>query len=150
MKLLVIVTGIMGAVAGCARMDVPANFVELDGANRGNYDLRAVSADGLVVALQTRENPKKGTLEFWSKAIANEMTANRGYTLDKSEEVAFAGGGKGVLMAFTSQRSGAKFSYMLALCVKWNSVVIAEAGGKGDAFAPRQEDIRRSLLSVRI
>ena len=117
---------------------------------RVTYTLdRAVSADGVAVGLRTVENPKDGTLAFWSQAIEGEMTGARGYKLEKAEDIAAAGGAPGRLLTFTAQRSGADFTYLLAVYVSGRQVLIAEAGGRSERVAEKIEPIRKSLLSVR-
>jgi hypothetical protein len=52
-------------------------------------------------------------------------------------------------MTFTAQRSGAEFTYMTAVYVRGPQVLLAEAGGKSQAVAPKADELRKSLASVR-
>jgi hypothetical protein len=115
----------------------------------GDYDQRAVSADGVVVGLRTQRTDSPGTLEFWSQAVTNELAATRGYQLVKSEDAASAGGLKCKLMTFHLDLRGNKMTYLLALYVDGREVLIAEAGGKSELVQKQQEQLRQSLLSVK-
>jgi len=131
------------------RMDVPDGFVEVGREARGDYETRAVSADGVVVALRVEPNPENGAPEFWADAVRNELTQARGYALAKEEEVKSASGLDGRLMEFTADAEGVKAAYLVAVFVKDDDVLVAEAGGKADAVAARRDALRTALLSVR-
>ena len=131
------------------RMELPANFVELDRSERGTYDVRGISADGVVVALRHYPNPKGGSLEFWAEAVKNELTRGRGYTLEDTKEVKSASGVPGQMMTFTARRRGAPAEYVVGVFVTSQRVLVAEAGGKKEALTPRLEEIRTCLLSAR-
>ncbi len=137
--------------AGCApaKMDVPESFVALDKDTRGPYDVRAVSADGVVMGCRTRDNPKHGTLSFWSEAAKNELAARPGYTLTANDKVESYSGVEGRLLVFSATRRGAAFTYMLGVFVKGDRVILAEAGGRAEAVKPLNAELRVALLSVR-
>ena len=136
------------AAAGCHTMTPPADFVSPEGTDRGTYVMHSISADGVVVGLRTQDNPKQGTAGFWATAISSELTS-RGYKLVKSEDVQNSAGTSGKLLEFTTQQQGGSFTYLLALYVSSGQVVLAEAGGKADAFSGHAADIRKSLLTAR-
>lgn len=134
---------------GCLRnMDVPQDFVSVDRDDLGPYDVRAVSADGVVVGLRHESNSNGGTLAFWSEAAANEMK-NQGYKFVKAEEVTSASGQAGKLVEFTADQRGMGFTYLLAVYVNPREVLLAEAGGRADDFKKHQDAVRKALLSVR-
>lgn len=134
--------------SGCHNMDTPANFVSVDRSDLGDYKIKTISADGVVVGLKTRPNPKNGTLEFWSEAISNELIG-RGYKLIKSEDVTNSAGTPGKLMEFQTFDRGTTFGYLLAVYVTDMDVLLAEAGGKDQSLKKRSEAIRKSILSAR-
>jgi len=140
----------LAAIApGCSpTMDLPANFVDVDQPHDA-YDLRAVSADGVVVALRSEDNPDRGTLDFWAKAIQQELTARPGYTLTANDPVTSASGDDGVLLAFDVKKEATEMKYLLAVFLKFDKVVIAEAAGPADAVNPIRPELRTALLSVR-
>ena len=133
---------------GCGRMiDTPDGFVTVD--EVGVFDTRAVSADGVVIGLRIQDNPKDGTLAFWSTAIENELTERRGYELIETRAVISEAGEPGTLMSFAAKNETRDLSYMLAVFVDGGDVLVAEAGGPAEAFEPRKDDIRAALLTAR-
>jgi hypothetical protein len=151
MRSVTIMTVLYGAalLAGCAHsMELPPMFVEVDKADLGGYEFRGISPDGVVLGLQMRDNAKHGTLQFWSEAIKNELT-NRGYKHVRSESITSTSGRQGELLSFSTEKSGQKFTYLLAVCVGSRDILMAEAGGKTESVEPRLPDIKKSLLSAK-
>ncbi len=141
-------TTLAAALGGCHGMDVPADFVAMDRPGLDGYEARAVSADGAVLGLRTETNAKNGTLDFWANAIRGELVAARGYTLTKEEPINGAAGA-GKCMTFTASRSGAEFTYVIAVFLRYDTILIAEAGGKTDVVAPKMDKIAAVMRSVR-
>ena len=136
-------------IAGCApALELPASFVELGPDQSGRYYFKAVSADGVVIALRRIDNSKNATVEFWAKALENELTWS-GHSLVENVPVTSEGGTAGRLMTFSGQREGQEFTYILGVFVKGGSILLTEAGGKADAFGKHKAEIGKSLLSVR-
>ena len=135
-------------LAGCHTIETPVNFVQVERGDLGGYHVRAMSADGVVVGLRTQDNPKRGTLEFWSAAMQNELTG-RGYRLVKAEDIRGASGQLGRLMEFATDQRGTGFTYLLATYVTDSTVLLAEAGGKTEAVDKYRPRIRQSLLTAR-
>jgi hypothetical protein len=137
-------------LVGCktAQMTPPAGFVAVDEVRRGNYDYRAVSADGVVVAVRTEENSRGGDLEFWAKATLNQLQ-QQGYKLVNDEGVTSAAGTKGMLLEFTQKRSGTDYAYIVAVFVRPDRVIVPEAGGKSEMVEPVRPEVVKSLLSAR-
>jgi hypothetical protein len=130
-------------------MQMPSGFVEVEKHNLGRYTQRAVSADGIVIALRSETNPKDATLDFWITAIRDELVNRRGYVLAKTEPAEAAGGAKGSLLTFTANRSGVEFTYLAGVYVMGGQVLVAETGGKSETVAPRLGDIRKAMASLR-
>ena len=99
-----------------AQMDIPDNFVVVDDYNRGAYEVRGVSTDGMVLAARSEDNAENGTLAFWAEAVKREL-ASRNYTLANSQDVESARGLAGKLMTFSVNRGGRPFTYMTAVFV---------------------------------
>jgi len=156
MRQAILATVLAGAavLGGCEmRLDMPDNFVTVDEGSLGPYDVRGVSADGMVLAARREPNAENGTLAFWTEAVKRELAA-RNYTLGRSEEVESDGGLAGTLMTFSASRGGRPFTYMTAVFVTSSmfddgEVFIAEAGGEESILTPRQDEIRKTLLTIR-
>lgn len=139
-----------GVLAGCAHtMTLPATFVPVGSEDLGDYCVRGISADGVVVALKTQTNPKEGTLDFWVNAATNQLTGGAGYKLDKSEGLASETGTPGKLLTFSTQLEGAPFTYLLAIFVQGGTILVGEAGGKTDAVTPKLEEIRKAFATAK-
>jgi hypothetical protein len=139
-----------GALGGClGEMDLPKHFVSVDKAELGGYLVRGISADGVVVALRSQDNPKGGTLEFWAQAVENELATSRGYKLADSQAMTASSGLGGKMMTFSTSRSGTDFTYVVGVYVKGDKVLVAEAGGRADAVKAHADGLKSCLLSVR-
>ena len=139
-----------GLLGGCdPKMQMPSGFVEVETYQRGPYTQRAVSADGVVIALRSETNPKDATLDFWVTAVRDELVNRRGYTLAKEEPAEAANGAKGKLLTCTANRSGVEFTYLVAVYVMGGQVLVAEAGGKSETVVHRLGDIRQAMASLR-
>ena len=156
MKYAILSTVLAGlaVLGGCGmKIDMPDNFVAVNDHNLGSYDVRGVSADGMVLGARREDNAKNGTLAFWAQAVQREL-ATRNYTLVNSEDVESTGGLAGKLMTFSVNRGGRPFTYMTAVFVKKGllddgEVIAAEAGGEESVFKPRHDEIRNALLTIR-
>ena len=137
------------AIGGCAHsLVLPQSFIPVPADQRQGYDVRAVSPDGVVLAVRAEQSPAGGSLEFWTQAARNELEG-RGYKLEAKEDVRGDAGRAGRLLSFSTQREGAEFLYILALYVGPRDILTAQAGGKADLLKPMQAEIRKALLSAR-
>jgi len=143
-----ILIGLVLLAGGCEHtFDAPDGFVMVEPS--GGYLARAVSADGVVIGLRAEPNPAEGTLAFWSEAIGNELTDRRGYKLIDTTDVESTGGLAGTLMDFATKQELVEMRYMTAVFVTNAEVLVAEAGGKADAFAAKLDDVKAALLTAR-
>jgi hypothetical protein len=138
-------------LSGCTTlmMDVPDGFVLLADDQRGQYDIRAVSADGVVVAACGHDNAQGADAGFWATAITRELTETSGYQSGPTRDVTSASGEAGKLLSFTQRKAGADYAYWLAVFTDDGRVLVSEAGGEAAKLAPRQQDIEKAMLSVR-
>lgn len=150
---LVAVIAIVAAVSltGCITrtMTLPPGFVRIEDANVGQYAVRGMSADGVMIALRAEKNPQNGNLAFWSQAIATQMVSGRGYKAAGSEDVTSAAGTPGRLLTFTLQKQGVQFTYLLTVFVQGDEILLGEAGGKSGDVEPKLAEIRKALLTAR-
>jgi len=139
------------ALAGCAphTMRVPPDFVPFDKEDFGTHHLRAISADGVVVGLKSEMNLKEATLDFWAQALTNELVESKGYRHEKTDDVTSETGTPGKFLTFTTETRGVAFTYVVALFVQPEVILIAEAGGKTDALKPKLDAVRKALLSAK-
>jgi hypothetical protein len=149
-----LITIAAGCVAGgCTpspgKLEMPEHFVKLDEQRRGEYEVRGMSADGVVIGLRRHENLENGTVGFWRDALHNELTT-RGYQpVGDEEDITSARGTKGKLMTFTTTSRGTEFLYVLVMYVQPRTVTTVEAGGKADAVRKHLDELKKSMRNVR-
>lgn len=134
--------------AGCSRLDIPSGFVAVPAADRGAYQERLISADGVVIGLRTQNNLQNGDLEFWTLAIQNHFSKNMGYASIKAEDIQSPAGRPGRVIEFSSSQSGGMFIYQVGLFVSQYRVTIVEAGGRKEEFDRRRDDVLKSIRSA--
>ena len=71
--MMVLVAGLAMA-SGCvpSELTTPADYVRLSSAPYP-YCYKAVSAEGVSLAMRQEENPEGGTVEFWAAALRNQL-----------------------------------------------------------------------------
>lgn len=99
------------------------------------YDFRAVTPDGLVMAVREFKYEKKqGELPFWVKAIENEVRSARGYALLEQKSVTTKGGLTGTQLRFGMDRDGEAHEYIVTVFAvdkgKKLRLYVLEAGGR--------------------
>ncbi len=145
----------MASLTGCVRyaIDTPNTMVELEQANWSNYDLRATSAEGVVLAVRTLRASEEGgdipvgDLVFWSEATQLRMRTRGGYALLDEIEVRSADGTPGVQLQFGRDQEDEPYVYWVTLYVTSHFLHVVEAGGRQDLFEASQSDIENALAS---
>lgn len=137
------------ALAGCqrSRIETPAGFVEIE-TYHGDPIYRAVSAEGVKIEYRTHDNPSGGTLAFWARAAQRALVEGKGHTLVDSLDVTSDSGVDGKLLRLTKKRSGAEFTYMVALYVRGGKVHVVEAGGRKEDVATCEDELMAALRSL--
>lgn len=124
--------------------NTPAGFVELPD-QAPQYDYRATTADGVVLAARAFDNDVHGDEKFWAQALENRLRAFGGYALLESRPVTARGGLSGRQLRFGHDQAQKPHLYTLTVFVTKDHVYVLEAGGpkalmdrdaaKVDAFA---------------
>jgi hypothetical protein len=100
----------------------PEGFVPVDTLG-GDFRGRAISSDGVVIAIRERTNEPGGSLDFWSAVVKKELVENQGYAV-RSEKA--LGGGQAILFLAPRERTTA---YYVALFVTPRRIVTVEVAG---------------------
>ncbi|MBW2459875.1 MAG: serine/threonine protein kinase [Deltaproteobacteria bacterium] len=107
----------------------PPGFVEIEN-EWDEYDYRATTADGLVIAVREIEHDPEGTIEFWLQAIKNRMRDRGGYALLETVEVKSADGVQGTQLRFGHDEEGNRpHLYYVSIFVTESTILLVEAGG---------------------
>ena len=126
------------------RMDTPAGFLHLKA-----DDWRAVSSDDARIWLREFDDPERGSLEFWSKTLLEDLTRNRGYEPAGEEDVTDAKGRKGRVLEFTATIDGERCGYLIAIWALDGDVCTAEFTAREDVYAAHEAAVRRALPTIR-
>lgn len=110
----------------------PREFVELDD-QEPEYDYRATTPDGVVVAARAIDSNGRGTVGFWEQAVTLQMRDVSGYGFLGSKDVRSEDGTPGKDLRFGHDENGKPYLYRVAVFVAQNRVFLLEAGGLRDA-----------------
>ncbi len=130
----------------------PDDFLELahEDSRRYGYELRATSADGVVVGVREIENPQHGSRDFWVDAIRNRLRRDAGYALIDESDVSAASGQTGHQLRFGHDESSRPYIYWITVFVTPDRVFVVEAGGRRDPFAAAQARVESAISTFRI
>jgi hypothetical protein len=142
-------TGLWLLMTGCtAAIDLPDGYVKLRDA--GPYDLKAVSANGTVIALTSRANQHdESDLAFWSRAVEYQKVDNDGMKLAGREDLKSDGGLDGVLFNFETGQGNGRLTYLVAIYVTPRQIHTIEAGGPADKIEADTDKLRAAMRSIR-
>jgi hypothetical protein len=117
-------------LAGCSNFvaATPPSFVELSD-QRPSYDYRALTADGVVLAIRAIDNDPKGDLAFWVEAIENRMRGTGGYALIEKRTVKCLDDHTGTQLRFGHDEGKDPHLYYLTVFVTDKRIFLLEAGG---------------------
>lgn len=141
------------SLSGCARPFVattPAGFVELDHQRDAGFDYRATHPDGLVTAVRVVANRPKGTLEFWSRAIENQLRAAHGYSLIEKRAVTSRDGTRGEQLRFGHDEGQKPHLYRLTLFADAQDIFILEQGGERELVQRHSSELDAAVSSFSI
>jgi hypothetical protein len=105
----------------------PPGFVELD--DQELYDYRATSADGIVIGVRELDNDPEGGLDFWARAVENQLRNRGGYALIETRAVKSKDGVTGKQFRFGHDESGTPHLYYLTVFVTPDTIQLVEIGG---------------------
>ena len=114
------------------------------------YDYRATTPDGVVIAVrELKYKNEQGDLEFWAKAVENQLRLDSGYALLETKDVSTKKGLRGRQLRFGIDREGIAHRYLVALFVvkkgKRQRVYVIEAGGREELVRAHQTQIDWSI-----
>jgi hypothetical protein len=128
--------------------------VELD--EHSTYDQRATTPDGLVLAGREIENDPEGDLDFWSRAVENQMRLRGGYALIGKRKVKTTSGHEGDELRFGHDEGNKPHLYTVALFVtrgtlwKDGTIYLIEAGGPRELVEKNKASIDWAIANARV
>lgn len=126
-------------------------FARLDD---GGYDWRAASADGVVVGVRVVRNRPEASLDFWIRAVDEQMRA-RGYEPDGDpREQRTAAGMRGAQVRYLRTVGGRPHRYWVTVFVRPGGflrpakIYVVEAGGDAETFDRAAAQVERTIASL--
>ena len=147
LRFLAVALAGLSLLSGCGtsmHIAPPPGFAVLDGGEDHAY--RAVSPDGVVLAVRREKNEPHGDLGFWSGAIDAKLRRD-GYRAFEGHEVV-AKGVRGKQIRYAIERAGREHTYWVTVFVTEKHVLTAEAGGDHELFARESQALARALETL--
>jgi hypothetical protein len=129
-----------------ASFQTPRMFGKL--ARQARYEQRAASPQGVVIAVRKVKVPEPASLDFWSDAVVQRLSAGQGYALIKAGEARAKSGQPGRLLQFGRDQHGQTFDYWVAVFPEKRRLYLFEAGGRRDRFDKQRADVEKALRSL--
>jgi len=148
--LLIVAASLMTAACGPSFVvTTPPGFVEIEN-DWDDYDYRATTADGLVIAVREIDHDPEGTTEFWLQAVKNRMRDRGGYALLETVKVKSADGVAGTQLRFGHDEEGNRpHLYYVSLFVTADTILLVEAGGTKKLMTDNQAQIDKLISQFR-
>lgn len=140
---LVVIAALM--FSGCKTL--PSNSPTGFAAYQGENPFRAVSPDGVMYRVRTAENKPFAELSFWKTALKKHMT-DSGYRFINESEVS-ADNITGYQLELSAPVGDKDYTYLIALFVKGDSLLIAEAAGEINCFKKLQASIVEAIKKIK-
>lgn len=114
------------------------------------YEYRATSPEGVVMAIRVVDDEKRGDLAFWTQALTLQLRDVSGYALLDSKDVTSRDGTKGKLLKFGHDEGDRPYAYWVTIFLAQDRLFIVEAGGAKEAFERAKPNVEWMLQSVRV
>ena len=140
------------SVAGCGRpfdVKTPPGLIEL-GSQDGAYAYRAMSPEGVVVAVRAVDEKRNDDIEFWTRSVELRMKELAGYALLGEGDVKSRDGTKGKELRFGHDEGGKPYLYTVRIFVAQGRVFVVEAGGAKPQMERYSDTVGWTLDSVEV
>lgn len=123
-----IVIALLLVTSGCTTTSVKMSAPDGFAVYKDSAGFRAISADAVIYQIRELENKPSADLEFWKKALKKQMI-DSGYHF--VAELDFDGvAGRGYLIELAAPVQREDYSYLLALYVNKNRLIVIESTGE--------------------
>jgi hypothetical protein len=126
----------------------PPGFIELE--EPGAYDYRATTADGLVIGARELDNPSKGELAFWSRAVENQLRNGGGYALLETRKIKSKDGVPGAELRFGRDQGNTPHLYYVALFATPKKLCLVEVGGPRDTVVKNAAQVKWAISEFKV
>jgi hypothetical protein len=145
------IVALLGAT-GCGRpfkVETAPGMYELDN-QEPDYQYRAMTPEGVVMAVRVVDTGEHGDLDFWTRATVLRMRQMNGYALLGASDVKSRDGTPGKELRFGHDENDKPYVYVLRLYVAQSRLFIVEAGGPGDQVKRYQPSLDWMQASVQV
>jgi hypothetical protein len=145
---LAVLVSLLAPAAGCSSfaLDAPEHFVKLEEPDWSDYAMRAVNADGVVLAVRENDNEAaQGSLTFWTDAVKNRLRTVRGYALLEEKPLRAASGEEGHQLRLGRDEGSQAYDYWVTIFVTDDHVHVVEAGGRREEFARVKDAVAAAI-----
>lgn len=136
--------------SGCQPLiQTPPQFLELEQTDR-EYDYRATSADGVVLAVRVLEFEEKrgGGLDFWVDAVKLQLARTGEYASLGERKVQTQDGVAGIQLRFGRDEHKRPYQYWITLLIAADELVVIEAGGPEAKLTKYEPRIAAAIESL--
>lgn len=130
---------LLGGCGTAYRAKPPSGFARLE--QEGPF--RALTPDRVIYRVRQAPNEPRADLTFWQKALKQRMT-DAGYLFVAEREIK-ASGVPGYLIELAAPFGQEDYSYLIALFVRDDRLVIAEATGEVSRLTKRRPAILSAI-----
>jgi hypothetical protein len=142
----------LAGAAGCGRpfkVETAPGMVELEN-QEPDYQYRAMTPEGVVMAVRVIDTGDQGNLDFWERATVLRMRQMNGYALLGASDVKSKDGTPGKELHFGHDENGKPYVYVLRLFVAQSRLFIVESGGPADQVKRYQPTLDWMAASVKV
>lgn len=140
-----VVVGSFGCIPSLPEeQNIPAGFAPY----AENNIIRAVSSDGVMYRIRREKNEPFAELAFWKEALKKRMV-DAGYSFMKDEDIDI-GKRPGYLLELAAPLGTQDYTYLIALCLKDDQLVIVEAAGEMTIFKTRRQEIIATVQGLEL
>jgi hypothetical protein len=111
-------------------------------------EFKAVSPEGVVFRVRSEDNRPRAELPFWKEALKKRML-DAGYIFLREASVT-ADAEPGYLLELTAPYGQQDFTYLVAVFVRPEKIVIVEAAGEVADLAGRREAILEAIKGLKL
>jgi len=138
--------GLFGLFPRRVKFDLPEGYVKY---YERNYLTRAMSAEGVFLRVERRENYKNGTAEFWGPLIRRVLAERKSFSVISEEPVTGVKGRRARVIFCTRQIGAKHFGYLVAVAPEKKHVYLFEAWGPKEAFEADRGKLIEAVKSMR-
>lgn len=131
------------SLVGCSpKPAVPDGFAPY----KGKQGVKAVSPDGVMYRVRETPNKPEANLDFWKEALVTRQK-RAGYKVIKEGEIE-AGKLKGGLLELQAPMGAQDYTYLIAIFVHGDTLVLVEAAGEVQLFERHRQVILDAIAKL--